>query len=98
MPMGRVDMLDTCVSDVGYVLMSMMRSRLRVTTLAASCNAAWSIAPSTTNRFTAMDARLHTAYMFVSEYSVISAHRFDDRIVPMFMWLHFRFTWSLYST
>jgi acyl carrier protein len=36
------------------------------------------------NRFTAIEPKLHTAYSVDVETSIISAHKFDDLIVPRF--------------
>ena len=52
---------------------------------------------STTNRGSAMDARLHTAVSSGEVNSTISVQRLDERMVPRFCWLDLRLHASLKS-
>ena len=60
-------------------------------------NSLWSNAPSFTNIGSAMDAKLQTATSSLDVYSIISVHKFDERMVPKFFWFDLRFAASLYS-
>ena len=76
-------------------MLSITRLRFLVTMYVMSYSFWWSKAPSMTKRGSAIDARLQTATSSGDVYSMISVHRFEQRIVPRFCWFDFEFAASL---
>ncbi len=75
----------------------MILFKFLVATYVISNNLLWSNFPFSTKRGSAMEAKLHTAISSGAVYSMISVHRFDERMVPKFFWFDFPLQASLYS-
>src|SRR3569833_3332306 len=77
----------------------MILLRLRTTTWVTSCSFWMSLTPSLLSTYdgSASEAKLQTATSSGAQYSTISVHRLELRMVPRFFWLLLRLQWSLYS-
>src|SRR6476660_8966779 len=71
--------------------------RFLVTRLVTSYSNWWLNSLFSMNIGNEIDARLHTAISSAAVYSMISVHRFDERIVPRFFWFDLRLAASLYD-